>query len=420
MLYILSALLLFAPLARGSVQDWAVGFFFLSALITGSFLLFRLFRKQDTVWPATCLDRPIIGLLALSAGSLLFSVHHYTSIIAVGQLLSLLLVYYAVVHIIQKRSGLLFLFFWITGISTLLCCIALATRYDINPFPWLDYTDLSYPENWLAAPFANHNHLAGWLEMSMPLLLCSVLFSRPEKWLIVQIPLLLLQVICLILTFSRGGYAGATAAVVFILIIWRYIEVDQKRQYKTFFILTTLVLGGILLTITPVVERINTVTSGGLETRGLIDRVLIWRGTIEMILGNWLTGTGPGTYALAFPAFQPPGLSHRYYYAHNDYLQFIAESGIGLVALIVWMGIILYKTGLRSMKTSDTMTKSLTLGSLAGITALLVHSVVDFNLHIPANALLFSVLAAFVMRKSKSKEPKKSLGTYELATGLRR
>ncbi|MCI5149763.1 MAG: O-antigen ligase domain-containing protein [Candidatus Electrothrix sp. MAN1_4] len=404
MLYILSALLLFTPLARGAVQEWAVGGVLLSALATGTLLLFRLSWKQDTFWPATCLDRPIIALLILSAGSLFFSVHLYTSIIAAGQLLSLLLIYYSVVQVAQKPSGVLFLFYWITGISTLLCCIALVKRYEIPLFPWWNYTDLSYPETWLTATFANHNHLAGWLEMSMPLLLCSVLFNRHKKWLILQIPLLFLQVICLILTFSRGGYAGAIAAVGFIL-IWTLMY-TKRRHGKIILLscLTALILGGILLTVTPVVERMNTVISGGFETRGLLDRMLIWRGAMDMILDNWLTGTGPGTFALAFPGFQPPGFSHRYYFAHNDYLQFTAELGIFLPIIIIWAVIVVYRSGLQSMQHTDRLSRAMTLGSLAGITAILVHSAVDFNLHIPANALLFSVLLAFSVYNATESE----------------
>jgi O-antigen ligase len=136
----------------------------------------------------------------------------------------------------------------------------------------------------------------------------------------------------------------------------------------------------------------------------LADRMQIWRSTISMIWAHWLTGTGPGTYSLAFVQFQPPAFGTvRVMRAHNDYLHFTAELGLMLPVLLLWMGAALYRHGLRRMKSSSSrLDKAATLGSLAGITAILVHSISDFNLHVPANALLFTALTAFAARSSRT------------------
>ena len=68
-------------------------------------------------------------------------------------------------------------------------------------------------------------------------------------------------------------------------------------------------------------------------------------------------GIGPGTYASVFTQYQPAGLAKQRYMANNDYLHFIAEIGLPLIIVMIWMFMALY-------------------------------------LHIPANALLFTVLAA--------------------------
>jgi hypothetical protein len=61
---------------------------------------------------------------------------------------------------------------------------------------------------------------------------------------------------------------------------------------------------------------------------------------------------------------------------------------------MVWMIIALYRKGFKKFKNPSRLVRGSTLGALAGITAILVHSFGDFNLNIPANAILFAVLAA--------------------------
>ncbi len=80
--------------------------------------------------------------------------------------------------------------------------------------------------------------------------------------------------------------------------------------------------------------------------------------------------------------------------AHNDYLQFTSESGILIIPVIIWMIIIFYNKGLKRMKHRSRLVRGINMGAMSGMTAMLFHSICDFNLHIPANALLFTVLAA--------------------------
>lgn len=82
-------------------------------------------------------------------------------------------------------------------------------------------------------------------------------------------------------------------------------------------------------------------------------------------------------------------------HAHNDYLEVLAESGIiGGASLIgLAFGGLGYLFVLW-MKRKDYFVRGIVFGCMAGIVSLLLHSFVDFNLHIPANALYFVVLFA--------------------------
>jgi O-antigen ligase len=118
---------------------------------------------------------------------------------------------------------------------------------------------------------------------------------------------------------------------------------------------------------------------------------------VELIKEYPFFGTGPGTFAIIFPQFQLPGSSVRFYQAHNDYLHFFAELGVLFVPLVFWILTALFRTGRAKLHSTSRQTWSVTLGAMTGILAILVHSLVDFNLHIPANALLFTVLSAIVV-----------------------
>jgi len=152
----------------------------------------------------------------------------------------------------------------------------------------------------------------------------------------------------------------------------------------------------IVLASTPVVERIRTIEQKQ-EAPSFMNRVKVWGEVVEMICDYPLLGIGPGTFAFIFTQYQPPGLKAHFNNAHNDYLHFTSEVGLPLIAIIVWMIIALYRKGFRKFNNPSRLVRGITLGSMSGITAILVHSISDFNLHIPANALLFTVLAALVV-----------------------
>jgi hypothetical protein len=61
------------------------------------------------------------------------------------------------------------------------------------------------------------------------------------------------------------------------------------------------------------------------------------------------------------------------------------------------MIIAFYRRGFKKLKNPSRLVRGTTLGAMSGVFAILVHSIVDFNLHIPANAVLFTILGALVV-----------------------
>jgi O-antigen ligase len=162
-------------------------------------------------------------------------------------------------------------------------------------------------------------------------------------------------------------------------------------------------LGGVVVTAlivmasTPVVERITTLTQMDIEL-SLTGRLTYWAGTRAMIADNLAAGTGPGTFTVAFSPYQVPGLAVLPRYAHSDLLQFPAETGILAIPVMLWVVYWFFRIGFTRLKSRSRQTMGITLGAMAALVALLIHSYSDGNLQIPANALLFTALAGAGLR----------------------
>ena len=116
------------------------------------------------------------------------------------------------------------------------------------------------------------------------------------------------------------------------------------------------------------------------------------RGVIE---DHPVFGTGPGSFYVAFPRYRPAGVAGFHDHAHNDYAQFAAESGLLGIALIgAFVAVSLAAALFAQWRRRDPLMRGLSFASVMGVTALLIHSAFDFNLQIPANAVLFVVLLA--------------------------
>ena len=396
MRYALYSLLVFTPLARGSVQGWAVTIIQMVTLIALGVFLLEKSLTRNWRWIITPLDKPILCLLLLCFLSSVFSLHRYTSIWSFIQLLNYLAIFYLIIHTVRTRANFKQLVYLIVGVATFLSVFGLFKKFGVNPFPWWDYGDLKYSPDWVSATYGNHNHLAGYLEMAIPVILGLFLLGYRTGKVFILSYLTLLTLTALILSLSRGGWIGLLLGLTFMAIVLLTNRYFTRKKLIAALAGGFLAAAFVVLASTPVVERIRTVMEKEEET-SFHSRMMVWGGVIEMIGDYPLLGTGPGTFETIFTQYQPPGLRCRFTMAHNDYLHFISEAGLPLIAVIIWMIIALYRKGFKKMQNPSRLIRGITVGAMSGITAILVHSISDFNLHIPANALLFTILAALVV-----------------------
>ena len=337
--YALFALLIFTPLARGSVQPWAITIIEMLTLFALTLFLLERCLTWEWKWIKTPLDKPIIVLIILSIVSIIFSLHKQTSIRSFILLIDYLAIFYLVINTVRTRSQFRQLIYVILSVAVFLAVFGLFKNFGAT-FPWWDYPELHYGDR-LMSTFGCPNHLAGYMEMSLPLLLSLFLLGfRPGIAFILGY-LALLLLVALMLSLSRGGWISTLLSLAFMAVALLSSRHFVRKKLLIILIAGSLLLALIALVSTPVVERVKTAMEME-EEASFYSRVVAWGGVVEMISDYPLTGIGPGTFKTVFTQYQPPGLSAHFTMAHNDYLHFISETGLPLIPIMIWMIIALY------------------------------------------------------------------------------
>jgi O-antigen ligase len=116
--------------------------------------------------------------------------------------------------------------------------------------------------------------------------------------------------------------------------------------------------------------------------------------TLRIFLDHPVLGTGLGTLQMVFPRYESNYDARVVNHSHNDYLEALAETGLAGGICCLWFLAVLIIESVKGLKDlGGSFGAALNLSGLVGCCGILVHSLVDFNLHIPANALLFFVSA---------------------------
>lgn len=249
-------------------------------------------------------------------------------------------------------------------------------------------------------PFVNRNHYAAWALMVLPLAWVKLSQRRRRRDLQFFWALVLLGLgISVLLSLSRAG------AVLFLLALpvywWLSRGSRSSRRWGLALGLGLILLAG-LATLAIDSGRVGSrwQTLGELFTRPeAVDhyRWQIWRDTWPMIRDHLWLGSGLGTYGVVSDSYRSFYSRQRWLQAHNDYLQWLAETGLLGAGLALWFLGVLGRSGAEKLRLSPQGSqRKLVVGALTGCLLVLLHSLVDFPLRIPANALLFSALLAMI------------------------
>ncbi len=246
------------------------------------------------------------------------------------------------------------------------------------------------------------DHLAGYLEVVGCLALSIGLWSRNRAW--VKLLFGYLALCCLagmLLTASRGGFLSAAAglSVLTFLGLLRLRQTSPGLLPRTILavvVVVALAAGGI-----GVVLRNNAMLHD--RAKGLLDRgdarLMLWPSAVQQIAVSPVFGTGSATFLYYGRKFRDPRVQADPVRPHDDYLELAGEYGlVGVAGFLLFLGAHL-RWGWRAFQhlslryggeSGGSNAAAWNIGSLSAVACLTVHSVVDFNLHVPANALLMA------------------------------
>jgi len=440
-------LVVFAPLALGSVHPWAYTLIELAVLALylcwiAQFLGQRL-PAHDARWKCAVVRTPLNLPLVLLAGVVLLqmcplpawliklvspstfnlygvtlpsvsgatartlSLYPWASMQGLYKLLASIGLFYLVIYHFRDRVWLNRLVAAMVITGFLIAVVGLLQHFA-TPKMIYGLRDASYASPF--GPYINRNHFAGAMEMTIfvgiGLFLSLALQARPReggwrrylsRWEAGISKLVLLgfgvvvMAAALALSLSRGGITSFLVALVFMGGM-----MAVRKRHSSVLIIVVLCSCALFylvwLGMGPVVERLATLRQWD-TTMGY--RLQTWEGAIAMIRDFPLLGTGLSTFIHIFPRYQTIGASVVFDHAENDYLEFFSDLGL-IGGAFLWAGLVWFLFRVLTLWSArrHPAIVGLCLGSVTGAVSLLFHSVVDFNLHIPANALLFFVLLA--------------------------
>jgi len=278
------------------------------------------------------------------------------------------------------------------------------------------HLDMSDSLSSVTGTFINRNQLAGYLSMVIPLSV-GFLFSRKAwqrgqysgwrhqltsldgKTLLIGFSVVVM-ILGLLFSASRMGIASLLLSFSLFSFLFRGHEKRQRFSKTSMLILGLAILWAAWIGLDAVISRFFT------ATEDFKTRLNIWVDTFQIFKDFTLLGSGLGTFLQIFPMYRSFHTRGLVTHAENDFLQLASETGIIGIGLLVGLFVYLFiraVSGIRSLSYGEPE-RYLGIGGLVGILALMFHSIVERNIQMPANAFLYIILWAIVLRVSFSEK----------------
>lgn len=400
---LLTATVLAAPLAFGAVQPWVWSA--MAVLVAAALVLWAVAcvqeREARVVWTPLYIPLGLFAILILTQ----YLTGRVADAIAAREALIKAVTYAAILFLslnlwADARSRQWYALGWTATIYTYAIALFAIVQY-FSGTDRLYWTVKPRFGGYIFGPYVSHNHYAGLMEMLIPLPLMFVLASRSgmQKMLIMFGAIVAL--LSVILSGSRGGGTALLVEAVILMAVMALRGVSGDKFIGPAIFLVLMVAAAVWLIPANVVERYTNTVHAPEVSYGI--RKNMTEDAMSMLRDHPLIGVGIGGFEAAYPKYQTFASDLLVDFAHNDYAQLMAETGylggaIALLALVLFaIRFVRYATkGLTSERAL------LRLGACFGCIGLLVHSFVDFNFHIPANAALFAFLLGITQVTSNS------------------
>jgi O-antigen ligase len=387
------AVIAFAVLSHGAVEPWARGILEAAAgiLLVLWAVIFLVSRKETEI-AAPALLFPLAALTLAVMVQLAFrlTASEFTTRSELQLLFSVLILFFLAGQALRTLSDWRSFAWFIMIFSFLVAGLGILQHLTFNGklywFRELHYGGIPF------GPYVNRNHFAGFAELVLPMALVPLLLGRVRRERLFIVGMLaIIPLGALLLSASRGGIISLGAELAFLALVVVLRRTGGRNVLAGGTVLLVAFLMVSWLGVNQVLSRFSSLQT--LEMRE-DKRASMRLGTWRIFLDHPVLGSGLGTLQQVYPRYETLYDGKIVNHAHNDYLEALAETGMVGGLCCAWFVVMLFIGALRLLQSGDnSFAGTLRLCGWTGCWGLLVHSLVDFNLHIPANLLLFLLMS---------------------------
>ena len=387
------ALVAFSAFAHGVVEAWSEAVLEMGAAalsVLWAVLILRQ-RQVEIRWNLPGWAFLAFGGVVLAQYLARLTVYPYLTKIELLKLVAYLLLFFLTLQAFRTRKEWQGFVWFLLVLGFVVSVFGLIQHFTFNGklywFRELRYGGIPF------GPYVNRNHFAGLIELIVPPGLAILVLRAVRRD---QLPLLslftILPIGALFFSASRGGMVSFLVELgVLAILIWTRRGGRKSLAAGA----VVLLLAGVLvawLGVGRALERFAKFESLEVaEAR----RLVMTRDTWRIFLEHPWVGTGLGTLVSVYPRYESLYDGKVVDHAHNDYVEALAETGVPGALCCLAFVVLLFRSALANMRASqDSLELALPLGAFVACVGLLAHSLADFNLHIPSNALLFFLQAA--------------------------
>ncbi len=394
-------ILVYGPLALGAVR--LQEFLVVQALTLGVLLLWlaRLWLnpRPKLLWPPV--SWAVLAFVVYAVGRYLACDIEYVGRQELLRILVYAALFFSILNNLHRQEA-----------TQIICFVLIFLAMGISIYAFYQFLTHSnrvwhFPIKYggrASGTYISPNHLAGFLEMLLPLALSYTLVGRGRAIMKIFLGYAALAIIIgIAVTGSRGSWVACSLALIVLFAVLLFQRAHRLSAGLSLLVL----LGGGAWAIAQTSlfhSRVNQTMVGG--RLNLDVRFVLWDTALGMWRDHPWFGVGPGHYDHRYRAYRPSSLQLQPDYAHSDYLNLLADWGV-VGSVIVLLGLIALGVGIRRIwkhvrRKEDEFGLSLSnkfafvLGGTIALLALLIHATVDFNLQIPANAMIAVTLVALL------------------------
>ncbi len=385
----------FGVLAFGGVEVWAESLIEMGSAILLAAWAILFFSDSELKIQGNPLFAPLLGFLAIGLFQLAFHFTDYPFLTRVEllKLSAYFIIFFLTAQSFRSRADLEGLA-WVLIIFCFAVSLFGITQHFTSEGKIYWFRELAAGGD-LFGPYVNRNDFAGFVELTLPVGLSLLVFRGVRRDLFPLVTVLtVVPISAMLLAGSRGGIFCLVFEVAVLALLGRTRRGTERPRIAP---VAMVVLAALALIawvgVGKAIERLSSLPSKDVS---ISRRLSMSRGALNMFVDHPLTGAGVGTMVAAYPRYETHYDGLVVDHVHNDYVEALAETGLlGAICGLSFLWLLFREARKNFEADQSHFSRATHAGAIVALAGLLLHSFVDFNLHIPGNALLF-LLQAYI------------------------